>query len=53
MDGRCADVETSPSPFSSTASPPREVGDQSRSGSLAGGCWGAKVDGRQACPPKC
>ena len=30
VDGRCAGVETSPSPYSSTASPPREVGGQYR-----------------------
>ena len=53
MEGRCADAETFPSPFSSAASPPREVGGQSRSGPLPGGCCGAKVDGRQPCPPKC
>ena len=52
MDGICAGVEISPSPFSSVASPPREVG-QSRSGPPPGGCCGAKVDGRQPCPPKC
>ena len=53
MEGRCACVETSPSPFSSAASPPCEVGGQSRGGPLPGGCCGAKVDGRQRCPPKC
>ena len=53
MEGRCAGVETSPSPFSSTASPPREVGGQSRSGPLPGGCCGVKVDYRQPCPNKC
>ena len=53
MEGRCAGVETSPSPFYSAASPPREVGGRSRSGPLPGGCCGAKVDGRQPCPPKC
>ena len=30
MEGRCEGVETSPSPFSSAASPPCEVGGQSR-----------------------
>ena len=53
MEGRCAGVETSPSPFSSASSPPREVGGQSRSGPLPGGCCSTKVDGRQPCPPKC
>ena len=53
MEGRCAGVETSPSPFSSAAYPPREVGGQSRSGPPPGGYCGAKVDGRQPCPPKC
>ena len=53
MEGRCAGVETSPSPFSSATSPSREVGGQSRSGPPPGGCCGAKVDGRQPCPPKC
>ena len=53
MEGRCAGVETSPSPFSSAASLPPEVGGQSRSEPLSGGCCGAKVDGRQPCPPKC
>ena len=53
MEGRCAGVETSPSPFSSAASPPCEVGGQSRGGLLPGGCCGAKVDGRQSCPPRC
>ena len=53
MEGRCVGVETSPSPFSSAASPPREVGGQSRSEPLPGGCYGAKVDGRQPCPSKC
>ena len=41
-EGRCAGVETSPSSFSSAASPPREVGGRSRSGPLPG----AKVNGR-------
>ena len=36
MEGRCAGVETSPSPFSSAASPPREVGGQSRSSVVFG-----------------
>ena len=36
MEGRCAGVENSPSPFSSAASPPCEVGGQSRSGVLNG-----------------
>ena len=53
MEGRCAGVETSPSPFSSSASPHREVGCQSRGSLLPGGCCGTKVDGRQPCPPKC
>ena len=44
MEGRCAVVETSPSPFSSATSPSHEVGGQSRSGLLPGGCCGAKVD---------
>ena len=51
MEGRCAGIETYPS--SSAASPPREVDCQSRSGPLPDGCCGAKVDGRQPCPPKC
>ena len=34
--------------FSFAASPPREVGGQSRSGQLPGGCCGAKVDGRSS-----
>ena len=53
VGGRCAGVETSPTPFSSAVSPPREVGGLSRSGPLSGGCCGAKVDSRQSCPPKC
>ena len=53
MEGRRAGVETSPSSFSSAASLPREVGSQSRSGLLPGGCCIAKVDGLQPCPPKC
>ena len=51
MEGRCAGVETSPSPFYSAASPPCEVGGQSRGGLLPDGRCGAKVDGRQPCPP--
>ena len=47
MEGRCAGVETYPSPFSSAASPPREVGGQSRSGPLPGGCCDDKVNGLQ------
>ena len=50
MKGRCECVETSPSPFSSAASPPREVGGQSRSGPPPGGCCGAKVN--FLCPPR-
>ena len=53
VEGICAGVETSPSPFSSVASPPCEVGGLSRSGPLPGGCYGAKVEGWQPCPPKC
>ena len=53
MGGRSAGVETYPSPFSSAASPPREVGGRSRSRPPPGGCCGTKVDGRQPCPPKC
>ena len=53
MEGRCAGVQTSPSPFSSAAPPRREVSGQSRSGPLPGGCCGAKVDSRQPWPPKC
>ena len=53
MEGRCSGVETSPSPFSFAASPPREVGGQSRSRPLPGGCCDVKADGRQPCPPKC
>ena len=53
MEGRCAGVDTSPSTFSSVASPSREVGGQSRSVPLPGGRCGAKVHGRQPCPPKC
>ena len=53
MEGRCAGVETSHSPFFSVASPPREVSGQSRSRPPPGGCCGAKVDGRQPCPAKC
>ena len=44
MEGRCAGVETSPSPFYSAAFPPREVGGQPLSGSLSSLCYGAKVD---------
>ena len=53
VEGGCTDFETSPCPFSSATSLPREVGGQSRSGPLPGGCCGAKVDGRQPYPPKC
>ena len=52
MEGRCAVVETSPSPLSSATSPSHEVGGQSQSRLLPGGCCVAKVDGRQGCPPK-
>ena len=47
MQGRREDVETSPSPFSSAVSPPREVGGLSQIWSLPGICYGAKVDALQ------
>ena len=45
MEGRREDVETSPSPFSSAVSPPREVDGLSQIWPLPGICYGAKVDG--------
>ena len=41
MEGRREDVETSPSPFSSAVSPPREIDSLS----TIRRCYGAKVDG--------
>ena len=46
MEGGCAGVEIYPSPFFSATSPSREVGGQSRSGPLPGGCcsrWSAAM----------
>ena len=36
MEGRCEDVETSPSPFSHVVSPPREVNGLSQIWPLSG-----------------
>ena len=47
MEGRREDVETSPSPFSTALSPPREVSDLSHIWPLPGVRYGAKVDGPQ------
>ena len=47
MEGRCEDVETSPSPFSSVVSPPHEVDSLSQIWPMPGICYGVKVDGLQ------
>ena len=47
MEGRREDVDTSPYPFSSTVSPPREVDGLSQIWPLPGICYGAKVDSPQ------
>ena len=45
MERRREDVETSPSPFSSAVSPPREVDDLSQICPLPGICYGTNADG--------
>ena len=52
MEGRRDDVETTPSPFSSVISPPREVDGLYRVWLLPGVCYGAKVDGPQLQVPR-
>ena len=47
MEGRREDVETSPSPFSSTVFPPREVDGLSQIWPLPDVCYGANMDGPQ------
>ena len=53
MEGRREDVETSPSPFSSAVSLPREVDGLSEIGPLLGVCHDIRVDVPQPCPYKC
>ena len=47
MEGTREYVETTPSPFTSAISPPREVDDLSRIWPLPGLCYGAEVDDPQ------
>jgi len=51
MEGRREHVETSPSPFSSAVSPPREVDCLSLIWPLRGICYGAGVYGPQRYVP--